>query len=153
MKTVYCIKDENNKVIYIGQTKNFQRRKWEHVYRKHIPKTYSFEILEMCNDNEAVIKEAYYIKQYNTIENGLNIVCGNGQSGIYGSGFGGRFQKGNDVWSKRKPKRVKCLETGIVYNSVKECADALNIKHSHKIYDVCNGYAKTHHKYHFEYAE
>ena len=107
MKTIYCIKDDNNKIIYVGQTKNFQRRRWEHRYRKHLPKTYTFEIIEECEDSQAIEKERYYIKLYDTVEKGLNIVYGNGQFGIKGAdaGFGGRFQKHNKAWQNRVLKK------------------------------------------------
>ena len=155
MKTIYCIKDDNNKIIYVGQTKNFQRRRWEHRYRKHLPKTYTFEIIEECEDSQAIEKERYYIKLYDTVEKGLNIVYGNGQFGIKGAdaGFGGRFQKHNKAWQNRVLKKVKCIETGIVYNSAKECAKDMGIKDSCRINNVCNGYRKSYHKYHFEYIE
>jgi len=41
------------------------------------------------------------------------------------------------AWEKRK-KRVICNETGAVYNSIKECANELNLQNS-KISDVCKG--------------
>lgn len=119
MKTIYCIKDDIGKIIYIGQTKNYQRRRWEHRYRKHIPKTYTFEIIEECEDAEAIEKEKYYIKKYDTVINGINIAYGNGQFGIKGTGFGGRFQANNEAWKKRKLKKVKCIENGIIYDSAK----------------------------------
>lgn len=153
MKTIYCIKNQDGKIVYVGQTKNFQRRKWEHTYRKHIPKTYTFEVLEECSDSDAINREKFYINKFNTIECGLNIVCGNGQSGIYGNGFGGRFEKGNKAWSNRTLKKIRCLETDTIYDNVKECAESLGIKDATKIYGVCNGFRKSYHKYHFEYID
>ena len=153
MKTIYCIKDDIGKIIYIGQTKNYQRRRWEHRYRKHIPKNYTFEIIEECEDAEAIEKEKYYIKKYDTVINGINIAYGNGQFGIKGTGFGGRFQANNEAWKKRKLKKVKCIENGIIYDSAKECAKALGIQNSGRINNVCNGYRKSYNRYHFEYVE
>ena len=153
MKTIYCIKDDSGKIIYIGQTINFQRRIYEHRYKKHIPKTYSFEIIEQCDDNEAYEKERYYISLYNTVENGLNIIHGNGQYGIKGTGFYSRFEKGNTIWKNRKWRKVKCLENGIIYNSAKECAESLGIENAGRINNVCNGNRKSYRKYHFEYVD
>lgn len=153
MKTVYCIKNENKEVVYVGQTKNFQRRTWEHRYRKQIPKTYTFEILEECSDDEAIQKERYYINYYDTVNKGMNITYGNGQFGIKGSGLGGRFEKGNSAWKNRKWKRVKCVETGKIYNSAKECAIDMGIENAGRINSVCNGFRKSYHKFHFEYIE
>lgn len=152
MKTIYCIKNDKETIIYIGQTKNFQRRKWEHTYRKHIPKTYKFEIITECSDEEAIELERYYIELYDTVKNGLNIVYGNGQYGIKGQkGFGGRFQKGNEVWKKRETKRVMCVESGKIYESAKLCAEDMGIKDYSQINKVCKGIRKTYYKYHFEY--
>ena len=154
MKTIYCIKNDIGKIIYVGQTKNLQRRKWEHRYRKHIPKDYTFEVIEECEDSQAINKEKYYIALYNTVENGINIVYGNGHFGIKGSnGFGGRFQQGNKAWKNRKLKKVKCIETGKIYDSVTLCATDMGIKDCCKIHNVCNGLKKSYHKYHFEYVE
>lgn len=155
MKTIYCIKDDKGNIIYVGQTKNFQRRRWEHRYRRHIPKSYTFDILEECDDNQAIEKERYYIKLYDTVNNGMNVVYGNGHYGIKGvdSGFGGRFQKNNKAWENRNWKKVKCIETGIIYNSAKECAIDMGIENAGRINNVCNGNKKSYHKYHFEYVE
>lgn len=155
MKTIYCIKDDKDNIIYVGQTKNFQRRRWEHRYKKHIPSNYTFEILEECDDSQAIEKEKYYIRLYNTVNNGINVVYGNGHYGIKGSdaGFGGRFQKNNKAWENRKWKKVKCIETGIIYNSAKECAKDMGIENAGRINNVCNGSRKSYHKYHFEYIE
>ena len=30
MKVIYCIKNDKNEIIYVGQTVNLQRRKYEH---------------------------------------------------------------------------------------------------------------------------
>ena len=148
MKVIYCIKNDKNEIIYVGQTVNLQRRKYEHRYRKHIPKTYNFEILENCEDNLASKRESYYIKLYNLTNNGLNKIIKNVENGIKT-----RFAKGNTIWKLRKTKKVKCLENGIIYNSAKECAISLGINNYSKINNVCNGNRKSFHKYHFEYVD
>jgi len=84
---IYGIKDlRNNKVIYIGQTRNFKQRNHDHFARKKCPiDKYIFEqgrenfemyILKKLSDDiskEDILKmEDDYIKNYNTIESGLN---------------------------------------------------------------------------------
>ena len=88
IKGLYFIKDlRTDKVIYIGQTSDFEGRKKQHFYNKisHIDK-YMYEegrenfIMEMFSDidctnmtdEERRIKEDELILQYDTINNGYN---------------------------------------------------------------------------------
>lgn len=48
-------------------------------------------------------------------------------------------------------KKVRCIETGIVYASGKECAQAMGLDPSH-ISKCCRGIAKSHKGYHFEFV-
>lgn len=48
-------------------------------------------------------------------------------------------------------KEVMCVETGAVYNSIKDAASALNLQASH-IGEVCKGKRKTHGGYHWRYV-
>lgn len=48
-------------------------------------------------------------------------------------------------------KKVKCIETGIIYNSGAECAKAMGLDASH-ISKCCRGVAKSHKGYHFEFV-
>lgn len=88
IKCLYYIKDNRiDKVIYIGQTKNFEGRKKHHFYNKisHIDKymyeegrdNFSmkmFSDIDCTNmtDEERRIKEDELILQYDTIDNGFN---------------------------------------------------------------------------------
>lgn len=47
-------------------------------------------------------------------------------------------------------KKVRCIETGIIYSSGKECAQAMGLDPSH-ISKCCRGKAKSHKGYHFEF--
>lgn len=87
IKCIYGIKDKrDDKVIYIGQTGNFIKRKKSHFSdkRRSVAK-YMFEqgrdnfemfILEELNEDiskeEMRNKEQFYIEKYNTLEVGLN---------------------------------------------------------------------------------
>lgn len=51
-----------------------------------------------------------------------------------------------------KRKKVKCIETGVVFNSIAEAAEKLSLQRS-KISNVINGYRKTTGGFHFEYIE
>ena len=84
---IYAIKDKrSDKVIYIGQTKDFNHRKSNHFAESNAPiDKYMFEqgrnnfemyVLEELSDTISIEemrnKEQYYIEKYNTIETGLN---------------------------------------------------------------------------------
>lgn len=50
------------------------------------------------------------------------------------------------------PKKVKCIETGIVYVSIYQAAKSVN-GNAHHICECCNGKRKTTNKHHWEYVE
>lgn len=88
---IYKATFPNNK-IYIGKTKNFKKRKYEHKHRKLNTKMskaihkYGFEcinwdILFESNDNTILnSKEKYFIEFYNSINNGYNISLDGGDT-------------------------------------------------------------------------
>ena len=150
MYTVYIIK-QNEKVFYVGKTANFKRRMYEHRYRKKLDNSFQFIILEEnLTQDDAKIREEYYIEKHDTFKNGWNRTAGEGTRKVKTKQGDGRFSKGNQAAKNRKPKKVLCVETGKVYNSVKECAEAINGKES-SIYNVCRGQNKTYRKMHFKY--
>lgn len=91
MYYIYKITNLKTKKIYIGQTDNLKRRKYQHFYyadknadkgspylyssiRKYGKKNFSFEEIEYCETLDlANKKETYYIRKYNTLmPNGYN---------------------------------------------------------------------------------
>lgn len=74
-KVIYAIKDSNNLIGYIGQTCEFERRKFRHLnpmFRKprNVDKWISslkskptFTVLEECDWYDATIKEIHWKKQ------------------------------------------------------------------------------------------
>lgn len=88
IKCIYTIKDKrNNKIIYIGQTKDFEQRKSHHFSTTLRPiDKFMFEqgrdnfvmfILELLNEDISIEemrnKEQDYIEKYDTYLNGLNV--------------------------------------------------------------------------------
>ena len=150
MYTVYKI-EKDFKILYIGKTVNFKRRKWEHTYRKKLDKTYNFVALyENLTKEEAKLKEKELILTYDTVNNGWNKTYGEGTKGVVTKKGDGRFSKKNNIHKLRKKKRVLHIETGIEYNSARECGEALGYP-PQKINCVCNGSYKSYKKNHFKY--
>ena len=49
-----------------------------------------------------------------------------------------------------KSKKIKCIETGEIFNSIRECAGYFNLNEK-RISDVCRGVRKTTGKKHFRF--
>lgn len=95
-KVIYAIKDiRTDKVIYIGQTKQFERRK-QHHWRDNIQhvdryiteegtNNFDMYVLEEINDPNVKILELenHYIQLYNTIEEGFNRHLSGGSQSKY----------------------------------------------------------------------
>lgn len=84
---IYKITNEISGKTYIGQSINISRRLNQH--KRHIGKNpmyedmekyglenFSFEVIEECSIDELDDKEIYWIKQYNSFENGYNMTLG-----------------------------------------------------------------------------
>lgn len=81
---IYKITNKINNKSYIGQSKDIESRFKEHIQHtktnigKEIQKyginNFSFDVLEQCSIEMLNEREAYYIKKYNSIENGYNIL-------------------------------------------------------------------------------
>lgn len=68
MYTVYKI-EKDSKILYIGKTNNFKRRKWEHTYKRKLDKSYNFTIIaEKLTKEEAKQKEEEFILKYDTVK-------------------------------------------------------------------------------------
>lgn len=150
MYTIYAIK-HNDKIWYVGKTVSFQRRVYEHRYRRKLDKSYEFVILEETESKtQAKLLEEQYIEQYNTVNNGWNKTFGEGTKGVKNRQGDGRFQKGNTAFEARNKKKVLHIETGEIYNSVKECAEKENLS-LFGLYKVCNGQNKSYRRQHYQY--
>lgn len=89
---IYCIENIKNNKKYIGQSKNIRRRFHVHTYtlnkgihcNKYLQNAWNlygsdcfrFYILEECSKENLDKKEKFYIKKYNTLENGYNLNSG-----------------------------------------------------------------------------
>jgi predicted GIY-YIG superfamily endonuclease len=150
MYSIYKI-EKDGKVLYIGKTINFQRRKWQHTYKRKLDKTYNFiVIIDNLTKEEAKLKEEELIRKYDTVNKGWNKTYGEGSRGVKSKDNDGRFKSNNEIHKLRKKKRVLHIETGIEYNSARECGESLGFPPG-KINSACNGSVKSYHKNHFKY--
>lgn len=161
-----------NKKKYIGVTQRELKKRFDYgcgyAYNKEMYKdikkygwdSIKKEIVYISNDIEkAYNKEIDYIAKYKTTKNGYN------------KSTGGKFstkgikrhhseetrlkmsvaKKGKHLSPNTEfpAKRVLCVETDTIYNSMQEAERKTGINHS-KISMVCSGKRKTAGKYHWE---
>lgn len=92
---IYKITNKLNGKMYIGQSNNIKRRFWEHQSRgaasripvdaaieKYGVKNFQFDIIEECPLEKLNEQETYWIKYFNSIENGYNLSEGGEQQSI-----------------------------------------------------------------------
>lgn len=96
MRCVYLIRNLINGKVYVGQTKDFDRRKADHLYnsnrgsekplyysmRKHGTDNFTFEVLEECADDLINEREQYWVAHFDSFnpERGYNLTCGGNQN-------------------------------------------------------------------------
>lgn len=94
MVGIYKIENKINGKIYIGQSKNIQKRWEEHkscqkpnailtiAFQKYGISNFDFSVIEECQQDELDEREKYWIQYYNSFEDGYNLTRG-GNSGFY----------------------------------------------------------------------
>ena len=91
---IYKITNKINGKAYIGQSRKIEQRFHEHIYAntsslihkaiiKYGQNNFTFEILEECSAEELNEKEIYWIKYYDTYENGYNLTLGGDTGYLY----------------------------------------------------------------------
>ena len=85
---IYKITNLKNNKIYIGQSKDIQRRWNEHKYderhnspihnaiKKYGIDNFQFEVIEECSLQELNEREKYWIEYYDSYNNGYNLTLG-----------------------------------------------------------------------------
>lgn len=166
MYTIYMIYNNFNDKKYIGVTKSSLKRRFQNGKGYLNNKTlnndiithgwvnFSYEILATANNKEdAGSLEHYYISLYETNKYGYNLHEGGFKNykthkrGFHPS-IKTEFKKGE---IHTPVKKVLCVETGIVYNSIEEATSYLVL--GHHIGECCAGKRKTCGGYHWKFME
>lgn len=146
MFKVYCLKDKNRRIVYVGYTKRSLHNRWR-SHKNAYPERENLVIeliQEVETKDQAKSLEVMYQKQYNTLfPNGLNVALGHANhdgSRLIVPGiktrFGNRLKSEEEeikrltslrvaIIKTRKP--VRCINTGFVYESITACAKALEL--------------------------
>lgn len=193
---IYCATNKINNKKYIGQTiRSLSRRKTIHIYEsKHGSKYYFHQaikkygkdnfiwdiLLECSSKEELNEKEEFFIKKYNTMNNGYNLTRGGQNGGTRKGKHNSKEQKqklsklykgsGNPFYGKKHSKKtlkiisefskrlnercrkIKCLETGRTFNKIMDAERELKIGHQ-SISFCCSGRYQTAGGYHWKYVE
>lgn len=93
MHFVYIVENSIDDKVYVGQTRDFEKRKYGHVYsaekgderplyramREFGIDLFSFRILEECQtEEEASVREQYWVDQFDSFNRGFNLTAGGG---------------------------------------------------------------------------
>lgn len=106
MGVIYKATNLVNNKSYIGQTKNFEKRKKQHLkakddyvfhqaLRKYGKDNFLWEIIEECADELLDDKEIYWIDCYRTFDSGYNMTSGGDNADAL------------DKWRQENPDKVK----------------------------------------------
>ena len=132
---------------------------WENVLK-------TYQVLEIVEKEtlqglnyELIERECYWIREKNSLlPNGYNVHFSNHKKVPYVPNKKERYEKvskalkGKYMNQEYSSKKIKCVETGIEYPSVRECERQMGFA-KNTISNVLNGKYKTHKGYHFTYTE
>jgi len=151
---IQCIEKSNrNNGIYVGQSVNIYERWYNHKnelkknthYNKHFQRIWNkygesgfiFEIIETCNRKELNEKEIYWIKFYNSYDNGLNQNSGGSIVNSKPASketrekiskqLTGRIRE--DESRGKHPFAIKVMCDNIIFDCIKDCADYYEINY------------------------
>lgn len=167
---IYKIENIINKFKYIGQSHNIYSRWYSHKrelnknthhnyklqndWNKYGQNNFDFEIIDICDISELNDREMYWIKKFDSYNNGYNLDLG----GLGVRGYKHTEEELNKMIHVQNPKRVVQLDND--FNIVAEFESCGQVEkqlgYSHRqIKSVCNktGFQKTAHGYFWAYAD
>lgn len=145
MKTwkVYALLNRHGTIRYVGYTSQTLAARLARHHRWSPEKRgLAIKLLqEFRNKEQAKEAEILFQKQYNTVESGLNKCYGHANhdgSRLIEAGRNTRFSKNYRPNSEKRLKNlrkaiklqrkaVRCVNTGIIYSSISECAKVLDL--------------------------
>lgn len=165
---IYKITHKSTHQCYIGQTKNLIERWKEHIQGWDSPiqkalslekiTSFTFEVIEECDENEADIREAFWINYYNAYSEGYNTNSGNNLQATTKNDIGNKPQIAKVGRGKiNSPDGVDAYDpkTGVLvkhYDSIAEANRALGKEGTGNISAVCRGRGKTAYGYIWKYT-
>lgn len=130
MRYVYTITNRVNGKVYVGQTKNFAKRKAGHLYgarkgcpqliyramRKHGIENFVFEVVEECEDELINEREQHWVTKYDSFNNGYNMTTGGNQNTRVSDQTkrvlsAKNTGKNNPMYGRKNPSRSKLNST------------------------------------------
>ena len=148
-----------NKKVYIGITKQNILARWKNGYKNNF--AFNKAIKEQAEQKEKELINFYKNNCYNLQSGGLHNYklsaetkekIGLANKGVNNGCYGKKYtETEKNVFREKIGKRVKCIETGIVYLSARLAGQKNNIGCNH-ITEVCNGKRKTVGGYHWQYV-
>lgn len=157
---IYKIENLINGKIYIGQSTHIRQRWTEHKkelranrhgneylqrsWNKYGEKNFKHEIIELCPEEELDEKECYYINLYNAFDSdkGYNLTSGGGRNKQYSKSTREKLRINGTGSNNPNSKKVICLETGKVYESMAIAGRDYGIDYTN-IYRCCNLFRYT----------
>lgn len=177
MKTnIYIIKNKYNDKVYIGQSKNVEKRFKNHMLsntssslkhkkiakdiEKYGREAFYYEILAENIDIELARSLEYdYILKYDSVNSGYNHSMNTNEKGFRNDSCKKKISEAqmgekNHMYGKTpsNARRVLCITTGEIFDTATKCAKYYNLCIS-KICAVCRGERKTHGKMKFKYID
>lgn len=157
---IYDLKNNRHKNIHLQRAYNIE------------PSVFVFEIICQCSEKELDDLEIHFIKKYKTTDSayGYNLDSGGNGAGRMSEETKAKLskaKKGNtamcgkrlsDEWKKHlseaqpHKRKVRCIETNIVYESFAEAARQMGLNRT-KIVSCCTGSRKSTGGFHFRYAD
>lgn len=182
---IYCIKNKINNKVYIGSSNNIERRFRKHktelntkthsnkyltrAYIKYNKENFEFIILELCNLEDLIDREIYYISKYDSLneKKGYNlsvprrhptITCNKEYRSILSNSKKGIKPTNFEEMQRKNWKRIQVFENNILigeYESYRDTERSLGINRGN-VYNILKGKTskiKTHPLLTFKYKE